>query len=445
MTNIQVEDLTDVKKKVVFEIPADRVQEMMDSQYRDLKKTVQLKGFRKGKVPLDLIRSFFKKQVKADTARKMIDETFQSGLQEKRITAVAVLDIDSPDVEDGKDFIYSAEIEVPPQIDVQGYEDLKLTKTIRTVNDEDVDQRVERLREQLSKLSPVEGSRPVKEGDQLLVDIQAKADDKEIASLTVSDYHLEMGRNFYLEDFDKNLDGMKAGETKEVTVDLPDSFPTPDLAGKPADLTVTIKEAKERVLPELDDDFAKDLGEYENLDQLKDEIRKDIGRMHESETNKELENQIIDALIEKNEFEVPATMVENQIDAFLNQTLRSLAAQGIDPDRLPPPTQEQREHIRPSATRTVKAGLLFDSIAKQEEFEVSEEELTTGVSERAESMGVSADYLRDQLEANNMLEDLRSNLLQEKVIKLIEEKAVITEKEPSDSEEESAETQTEKE
>lgn len=430
MTNIQIEDLSEVKKKITFEVPEERVLDMIDSQYRDLKKTVQIKGFRKGKVPLNILRSYFREKVEADAARQIIEETFQPGLDEKKIEPVAVISIEPETLEVGKPFKYTAEIEVPPPVDAKDYKGLALKKYIRTVNEEEVDERIQKLRERNATLSPIPESRGVTKGDHLVVDITAEAEGSPVAALTVTDYHMELGRDFYLPDFDSNLEGMKPEEKKSLAIDLPENFPRKALAGKSASFEVTVKEAKERILPEVDDDFAKDLGEFETLEALKEEIRKDLAQSLENQTRKEIENQIIDALVAKNEFEVPVSMVENQVDNFLNQSMQNLVMHGIDPKRLPAPTEAQRSQMKPAAIRTVKAGLILKAVSEKEQIEASDEELNAAIAERAEQMGMTPDYLRDQLEQNKMLEDLRASVLQEKVYKFIQDNAEITEEEP---------------
>ncbi len=442
MTNIQIENISEVKKKVTVEVPEEQVQSMLDTEYRDLKKTVQIKGFRKGKVPLNIIRSYFKDKVQADTARKIIEETLQPGLDENKIVPVSVLSIDPETIEAGKPFRYTAEIEVPPPLDVEGYKGLTLKKYIREVDEKQVDERIQNLRERNARLSPIDATRGIAEGDHVVVDIKADSNGESIPALSVTDYHLEMGRNFYLPDFDKNLEGANVEETKSFTLDLSDDFPRKNLAGKSVSFEITIKEAKERILPELDDDFAKDLGEFETMAALKEEIRKDLEQMTENRSKKEMQEQIIDSLLESQSFEVPTAMVEGQIDNLLNQTIQNLVAHGLDPRKLPAPSEAQRNQVRPSAERVVRSGLLLKSIAEKESIEISDEELQAGIAERAEQMGMSADYLKDQLEANKMTEELRASLLQEKVFKFIQDNAEITEENPPEAQEE---TQKEKE
>lgn len=428
MTNIQVEDLSAIKKRVTFEIPEDRVADMLDAEYRELKKTVQVKGFRKGKAPLNIIRGYFRSKVEADTARKIVEETFEPGLSEQKLSPVAVLSIDQDTVQEGKPFTYTAEIEVPPPVELKAYRGLKLTKTVREVTEDQVNERLQKLRERLASLDPIPETRGAMAGDHLVVDISVEAEGQTVSVLTVTDYHMELGRNFYLPDFDTHLYGMKPDERKQITVTLPEDFARKDLAGKSATFDVMVKEAKVRTLPELDDDFAKDLGELDSLDALKESIRKDLTRMIGSETTRELRNQIIDQLIELNPLDVPDSMVEGQIDRMLEDSYRNLALQGIDPNRLPPPTPEQREQLRPTAIRSVKGSLILAEIEKREGIEISEEELQAGLTTRAEVLQVSPDHLKDQMERNNVWEDFRHSLSQEKTYELIEEHAEITER-----------------
>jgi trigger factor len=436
MTSIQVEDLSQVKKKITLEVPEDTVTSVIDSQYRDLKKTVQLKGFRKGKVPLDIIRSYFKSQVLAEASRKIIEETFQPALDEQKIVPVSVIKIDPEEFEAGKPFKYTAEIEVPPPIEAKDYKGITIKKYIREFDEGEVDKRIKAVQERNARLSPI-SDRGITKADHIVADIRAEADGEPVPSLTVTDYHMEMGRDFYLAGFDANIEGMKLEETREFSMDLPADFPKSAIAGKTCKFNVILKEAKEKVLAAIDDDFARDLGAFENLEALKEEIRKDIREMQEQEAQRESEKQIIDALLETNEFEVPDSMVEQQVDRFLDRTIQSMAAHGIDPKRMPAPTEAQRTQMRPGAIRTVKAGLVLKAIGEQEHIEISDEEMNAGVEERAKQLGLTADFLKEQLERNDMLEDMKSSLLQDKIYKFIEENGNIVEEAPS------AETPTE--
>lgn len=444
MTTIEVEDISTIKKKVTFEVPETRVQDMIDREYRELKRTVQIKGFRRGKVPLNILRSYFKDKVAADTTRKIIEETLEPGLGEKNIKPVSVAKIDPETLEVGKPFKFTAEIEVTPHLEIQDFKGLKLTKTVKKVTEDEIRERLESLRDRHARLSPVPEGREVREGDHIVVDVVAESEGETVAALTVNEYHMELGRDFYLPDFDSHLSGMKTGETRDITLNLPDSFPRKNLAGKEARFKVTVTEAKERILPELDDDFAKDLGKFETVDQLKEDIGKDIQDLWDHQNRMETRRQIIDQLLEKNEFEVPDSLVEQRIDQTLANSLQRLAAQGIDPKRLPMPTQSQRDQFRPEALRDVKAAVMMAALGRQEGITVTEENLTEAIQEKAALFDMAPDYFKERLEEAGNLEDFREGLLEELVYKFIEENAEISEVEPP-VEEKSEETTSEKE
>lgn len=427
MTNVNVEDVSDVKKRVTFEVHQDKVRDVINTQYNDLKKNLQIKGFRKGKAPLDIIKSYFKRQVEEDARRKLIDETFEEGLKEKQLNAISVLSVDPGPLSDGESFTYTAEIEVPPTIEVTGYSGLDLEKVERKIDESVIDERLDNLRQSHARLIPLDEGQPLGKGDQAVVDIEASTEDGEpIPPLSVTDYHLELDREFYLGGFDDQIVGMTPGETKEIELNLPESYHDKDIAGKKGIFKVTVNEAKTRQLPELDDDFAQDLGEYENLEDLRREIRDGLERNYQAETTKELEDQIKKVLIEKNPFDAPEAMIEARIDGILNQSLQSLAMQGIDPGRLPPPTHEQRERLRPIAEDSVKFGILLDSLAEQKNITISDEEFEKSIEERAEEVGVTPDFMKDQLEASHATDEFRRSLVDQKTIDFIVENSKVT-------------------
>ena len=434
MTSIHVEDLSDVKKKVTFEVPEEKVVEVMDAQYKDLKKNVQIKGFRKGRVPLSILRSYFKSKVQADAARQIIEETLKPGLDEQNLKPLSVTNIDSETLEEGKPFKYTAEIELPPRIEVQGYKGLQLKKRVRTVTDANVEEQLQHMRDRNARLSHISDPRGITSGDHVVVDISATMDGETVAALDVTDYHLEMGRNFYLPNFDSELEGMKIEESKDLTLDLPEDFPRKALAGKTVEFHVTVKEAKEKILPELDDDFAKDLGEFETLDALKEKLRADLENSAKNQTDRELEAQIVDALLNKNTFDIPDSMIEAEIDAFLEQSLQGLVAQGHDPERLPMPGQAYRDQLRPAAVRAIQKALMYRAVADQEDMTVTDEEVTKDLQSRAGSLGVTLDFLKDNLEQAGRMDDVRESLVYKKVAALIQDSAEITEEEASSDE-----------
>ncbi len=427
MTSIHVEDLSEIRKKLTFEIHESKVDELLDAQYKDLKKNLQIRGFRKGKVPMDMIKSLYKEQVYGDAARKIIEDTFELGLDEQKIKPISVISLDPETVEYGRPFKYVAEVEVTPPIVAKDYFGLDLNRTRREVTDTEVVNRLDALRERHSKLIPIPETRGIAMGDILTVDINADIDGDVVTPLTVTDYHLEMGRNFYLPDFDSRIEGFRVMETNNIVHVLPDNFPRKELAGKTVNLSIVVTEAKVKTLPEVNDEFAKDLGDYQSMEELREKIREDLVNAYEADSRNSVRKQIIDQIVEKNVFEAPNTLVEQRIDDMIRDSLQTLQAQGIDLKRFPMPTEEQRNQLRPIALQNVKAGIILKAIGEQEALEVSTEEIEAEVEKRAKLIGVPADFLRDHMENNNMMENFSYSILEDKVYKLIEERANVTE------------------
>jgi trigger factor len=427
MTNIHIEDLSAVRKKVTFEVPQDRVTETLEAQYKDLRKTAQIKGFRRGKVPMEIIKNLFKEQVYGDTAKKIIEETFELGLDEKKIKPISVINMDQEPLEPGKPFVYTVEIESTPELDVTGYKGLSLDKMVKEITESDIEERLELIRERHAKMLPADDSRGVQNGDHLVVDIEATQDEESITSLTVKDYHLEMGRDFYLPDFDTKLIGLKIGELNTITHSLAEDFPRKELAGKSINFSIIVKEAKERIIPELSDEFAKEVGSYENLDDLKKQIAEDLRQGYDMDIKEALKKQIVEKIIEANPFEAPESLVEARIDDIVMGARQNLARQGIDMKKFPLPDKAQRDSIKPKALEQVKAALIIQAIGEKEEIQVSVEEIDTEIEERAKFLGWTPDFLKDQLEENQRLQDFTTSLTEDKIYSFLEENGVITE------------------
>ncbi len=436
MTNIQVENLSETKKKVTFEVPRDKYIRTLDAEYRDLKKNTQIKGFRKGKVPISILRSYFREKVEADVAKKLIEETFEPALESEKIVPVSIIKIEPSAVEGDKPFQYTAEIEVPPPVEVKDYKGLKLTK--RTIDEASVEEqvraRLRNLQERHARLVPISEDREIKQGDHLVVDIEASHEGEKLTRLTVVDHHMEIGREFYIPGFDSKLEGIRPNETKDLTMELPESFPRKDVAGKTVQFRVTVKDAKERVIPGLDDDFAKDLGKYETIEQVEKTIREDQRNLQDRAIRRELEEQVIDRLVEMHPIDVPQAMIEKQIDTDLERVRDSLVGMGMDPEEVPAPTAEQREQARPHAERTVKAALIFRAILDKEQIQISDEDAQKEIERRAHLLEVSPDHYKDLFERDDKLDDVRFTLRERRVFDLIIDNAEITEEQPTPKE-----------
>jgi len=435
MATIFVEDVSSVKKKITFEVPEDNVRTAIDTQYRDLRKTAQIKGFRRGKAPLELLKSYFKAKVEADALRKIIEETLEPGLEEKNIKPVSIVSIDPQDLENGKPFTFTAEIEVQPVVTATNYKGLRIKKLPIDVTDEKVHEAIEKLRKYNSKLVPIPEGRGVQPGDHLTLDIEAEVDGEPVSSLDVYDYHLEMGRDFYLPGFDKHLEGMKVEELKEITIDFPEDFPKKTVAGKSVFFRITCVEAKESVIPEFDDEFARDLGKFESADDLRDQVRKELQETFEQTVKRDVQRQIMDQLLEGHDFEVPDSLVEQEIDRMIQTMAETYLSQRVNIDDLGLNTPGQREQLKPTAIKQVKGAFILNAVAAQEGIESNQEDVDKELDLMAKGLNVTADYLRERLEENDPSALLQSKIVQSKTYRFLEEHAEVINPEESPKEE----------
>ncbi len=431
MATIVVEDVSPIRKRVTFEVPEETVRHAIESQYMDLKKTVQVKGFRKGKAPLQIIRTYFRGKVEGEALKKVIEETLEPGLVEKDIKPLIVLSIDPETLEAGKPFRFSAEVEVAPQLTPVNYKGMKLKRPVVNVSDKMLEDYLQQLRNLNARLVAVPEDRGARMGDYLIVDIKADVDGGPVASLTVDDYHLEMGRDFYLPGFDIYLEGIKVDECKEVAIDFPTDFPNKSLAGKKGVFHVSCKEIKERSLPDLDDEFAKDFGNYESLEELKNRVRNELEQELKSSAEGKLRSQIKQQLLASNDFEVPTSLVQEKLDDMIRGFLQTYAQQGIDPQKLAQSGGIPRDQMRVEAEKEAKIFLILQGIADREAIDVTEEELNEEYELMAERLNIEPDKMKAFVEARDALAPVRRAVIEKKTYRFLEENAVLIDEEES--------------
>ena len=424
--DIKVEEINPVKKKLSFDIPWGDVKKELDSQYRDVGKTARIKGFRQGKTPRNVLEMHYKGHVEEQTVSNLMGTSYEKGLKENDILPVAEPVVDQGKIEKDKSFTFSATVEIKPVIEPKDYLDLELEKDEVTVTDADVQARLEELRNVHSTLENLESDRGVIEGDFVYVDFEGKHEDKPVKELTQENYLLEIGSRRFLPGFEEQLTGMKTGESKEIDVKIPDKYYLKEIEGKEISFSVTVKDIKKKVLPELNDDFIKNFEKYESLNDLKQDIRKSLEEERGIDVNTDLNKRIVDVLLEKNEFDIPSAFIERQIFSMMLDTQRRMVMGGADPNSAAEASLNLRDRFKEEAEKIVKFSLLFDSIAGKESITVSEEEIEEKIRELAVRQGQDYEALRKSCEDGNMIEQMKAEMLKEKTLDFIKEKAKIT-------------------
>jgi len=421
---VDVAHVSGIEKRMTVVIPPEQITSEIDKAYLDLKKNIRLKGFRPGKAPVALLEKYFKAQIEEEVVSKIVKETYPEAIDETKLSPVSQPKIENGVLEKGKEFSYTAVFEVRPEIAVQGYEGLELEhQKAEPAAQEEVAKELENLQNTYASLKDVEG-RGLQKGDYGLFDLEGTIGGKPYPGSTQKDFFLEISDTSYIPGFADHAAGLKKGEEKSFNITAPEDFPNKEIAGKSIDFHVTVKGIKEKVLPKLDDEFAKDLGEHEGIEDLKKKLGDQITERKKAQADAALKDAIFTALIEKNPFDVPKALVEMQARNMIYEMQKMFAAQGLDITRLGQNPGQLLERYREPAERQVRAALLLDEIAKKEGLTVGDEDFAEEYQKIAHQAGQDITAVKAQLGR----EMLQPQILEKKAIDFIIAKAKLTEK-----------------
>ena len=421
-----VEEISSIKKKVSIEISEDQVNKEVESFYKDLGKKAKIKGFRPGKVPRDILERYFKDYVKAEVIQKLIEETYPQALSETDLHPVSPPVIDPGGFEDGKPFQYSAMIEVKPDIQLEEYTGLKIEGKKEEVKDEEVEERLKALQNLHANLKTISEARPIQTGDYVIVDYEARLGGKPLEGGKAIDFTVEVGSGQFIPAFEEKLIGLKPEEEKEIEVSFPEDYGYQKWAGKTISFHVKIKEIKEKILPPLDDEFAKDLGDYSSFEELKVKLKGEIEKEKELALERQLKDQVVDQLLEINPFDVPESLVGEQAKAMVSDTKLRLAAQGVALKKIGVSEEKLQEDYKAMAQKQVRTFLILEKIAGAEGIAVTDEEADDRLREMSERMHQKFDVVKRYYEKNGLLPEVKAGIIRDKTLNFLLEKANIS-------------------
>lgn len=447
---VQVEKPSNIVRKLHIRVPAREVSTRLQKGLVEVQKTANLKGFRKGMAPISVIRQYFGEDVRHRVYHSLVDESFYAAVIQERIPAVGRPQIEEDPshrtgegehdhaVSEDRDFSYTATVEILPEIDVKDYVGLSLERPSSDVTGEEVEKVLKGLQDQHSELVPVSSgligadgnpsSRPVQKGDHVdmtfkgaLLTDQGREEKQGMSGNRV----FEVGSDELIPGFEEQLIGMRAGEMKTFTLPFPDDFHEKEMAGKSSEFTVTLNEVKEKKVPALDDELARQMG-YEGLEDLRAKARLHLTRQKTDGAENALRSEIIRQLVEKNPFEVPRALVESQTRALAQDWASELKRQGISDPLIQQAVGEELPALTSRAETQVRASLIFEAIARKEGIEVSPEEMDQEISQMASVMKVEEQRVRDAYTNDPARrEDLLFRLRQERTLKFLLGKARI--------------------
>jgi trigger factor len=415
----------DIKREISVVIPAAEVARETELQIQRYQKSARLPGFRSGHVPASIIKQRFGEGLKNDVAEALIPKYFRREAEKRGLIPVSQPQVTDLHIHDGEPLTFKASFEVLPEIQVEGYKDLRADKPEITVTDEDVDQALDNVREQHATYATVEG-RALAEGDFAQASMDGKPKDgKDVADAKANPVHMddvliEIGGKNTVAEFSQNLTGATAGEERVFDVSYPEDISDKRLAGKTFVYTVKVNGIKLKSLPELNDDFAKELGEFTSLDQVRKQIRENMEAEKRHTVEHEAKDKLVAELVKRNDFEVPESLVDRQIDLRLERGLRALAAQGMKMEDLKKMDLPRlRAGQRDQAITDVKSSLLLERVADIEKIEVSDDEVNHEVEALAKQSKQTSEAVRARLTEDGGLDRIRIRIRSEKTLNFL--------------------------
>ena len=396
--SLQVEKLEKNMAKLTIEVPAEELEAAIEKAYQKNKGKIQIPGFRKGKVPRKMIEQLYGKEFfYEDAANALIPEAYEKAVEECEDTIVSSPKVDVTQIEGGKPFIFTAEVALKPEVTLGKYKGVEVEKIDITVSDEEVDADLNQQRENNYRMVTVE--RAVADGDVAVIDFEGFVDDVAFEGGKGENYSLAIGSHSFIDNFEEQLIGKNAGEDVEVNVTFPEEYQAKELAGKPAVFKVSIKEVKEKQLPELDDEFASEVSDFETLAEYKEDIRKKLSEKKEQDAKNAKEDAVIEAIIAEAQMEIPDAMIETQQRQMVDDFAQRLQMQGMNLDMYCQYTGQTPasmvESIKPQALKRIQSRLVLEAVAAAEKIEASEEDFDKEIEKMAASYQMETDKVRE--------------------------------------------------
>jgi trigger factor len=438
---ITVKDESAVKKTLHIEIPAETVNRELDDSYRELKKNAKVKGFRPGKAPFSVLKRIYKDKVHADVAFQLIQKSLPDAVMEKNLNIVGEPVINSSELMEEQPFSYDATVEVKPELPDIDFKGLDLKKNMYQCSDEEIEGQLTMLRTNMARQEDLETPRPAAQNDIAFINFSGSLEGVPFDGFPErEDYRLKLGTGSISKDFDDQVIGMSIGENKAFEVTFPEDYADAGLAEKTIHFNVTLTALKEEILPALDDDLAKSLGQYESLDELKNAIRTHLQSGYEKRCDQEMHEQVFEALLAKYPFDAPEAMIDFELDNILEEIERTYQAYNMSLESTGQTRESLSAKYRDTAEKQARRHILLNKIIEQEKLEISDKEMEDGFAGVAETLKQPADMVRQYYKANPQYQDmLKYSLLEKKAMNLVIDNSNIQEIIPEKSEDDKTE------
>ncbi|PIE56765.1 MAG: trigger factor [Desulfobulbus propionicus] len=433
--DIVVENVAELTRKLTITLSRDQVSSSLNKAYSKLKNEVNLKGYRRGKVPRAVLERNFKEKVQAEVGEQLVQETYFDAIEKEKIDAVVHPEIMEHNFPEDGSFSYVAMVDVKPEFDLVGYKGLEIEKPSTEVTDEEIDKELVLLQKQHAVVRTADDGHLIELDDIAVVDFQGFHRGKAMKEVQNSDYTVDVGMHRLGEEFEGKLIGLKKGEKTLYEIDFPAEYGNPVLAGKTVEFKVDIKEVKVRVKPELDDEFAKDINpDHTSLDDLKSEIQQRLQGEKEKALVGDLDDRLMNRLLEENSFTVPARLINYEVQEMIKQTEEMLKRSGMTLETSGINLEEMVEQNKKVAEKRVRGDFILKKVAELEEIKLAEEDIQRGYQRIADQYNMTIDEVKGYFKRREELLPFMNELLNEKILAFLRDNASISEesvKEPA--------------
>ncbi len=411
--SLQVENLEKNMAKLTIEVPASEFEKALQSAYNKQKKSISVPGFRKGKVPRQMVEKMYGPEIfYEDAANELIPTAYEEELKNCDLEIVSRPTVDIVQIKKGENFIFTAEVAVKPEVTLGEYKGMEVDKTSTRVTQKEVEAKIKEEAEKNARTVTVEG-RPVQDGDEVILDFEGFVDGEAFEGGKGENYPLTIGSGSFIPGFEEQLVGAEAEKEVEVKVTFPEEYHAEELKGKDAVFKCTIHEIEEKQIPEIDDEFAAEVSEFDTLDEYKADVKAKIKEQKENEGKQKKEDQAVEKAVANATMEIPEAMIDEQVRQMVNEFAQNMQYQGISFEQYCQITgmtlEKIQEETRPQAVKRIETRLVLEAIAKAENIEVTEERLDEEIKKMAESYNMEADKLKELMgeeEKKQMMEDI---------------------------------------
>ena len=414
-------------RKLNIEVPAAEVQAAFDRALKGVQKSVAVKGFRKGKAPLQTIRSIYGERLKQDVIQDLIQASYSSAIEEHSLDPISYPTIEFDPIEDDKDFAFTAEFEVRPEVKIQKIDGLKVKKEKLEFDGAMVDKTLEDIRKSRAETVPVFEDRSAQSGDTAIIDFKGFVEGRELENGAGNDFALDLGSNSFIPGFEEGVIGMRPGVTQRLTLSFPETYHVPEIAGKPVEFEVTLKQIKAKRLPELNDEFAKAMGPFESLENLKETIRTDFEKRESKRINDDLKNRLMKVLVENNPVQVPKALMTEQKKALIEDFNKRMQQQGMDDAQAEDYKKKWDSDFEQTAAYMIQSSFLIDKLADENGLRAKPSDVDTKLKEYASSSGIDMARLNEFYGDKDRKARLSYQITEEKVLEFLISKAKIEE------------------